>query len=324
MLAKLKLRARTLKPFWFLHNLLHWRSLRRNKPLYEQQGVSKSVFATISHRDFPEDANAQPWLDRGNGDGPPAGRDGGELPDELAALIPGWVEGGFIVLKKHFDDELVDAVVEDVDRGLADGTMKPHFRGGQVVRDSYADSEPVRRVLTDPAVGQVLNYIFGRPARLFQTLDFFTGSQQPLHSDAFHMTTQPTGFLAGGWVALEDVAADAGPVYYMPGSHRLPYVMSEDLGLTGSALSIPLKDDAYSRRVSQLADDAGLEPVEFLAEKGDMLIWHHNLLHGGRPVEREGASRRSLVAHYFADDVICYHEVTERPAILESSVPMPA
>jgi hypothetical protein len=324
VLDKLKLRARTLKPFWFAHNLLHWRTLRRNKRLYEEQGVRKSVFATISHRDFPGDGERAPWLDRSNGEGPPAQPSADDLPPELAALIPGWVESGFIVLEGHFAPELVDAVVEDVDRKLADGTVKPHFRGQEVVRDSYVESEPVRRVLTDPRVGKLLSYIFGRPARLFQTIDFFSGSQQPLHSDAFHMTTQPPGYLVGGWVALEDVAADAGPVYYMPGSHRLPYVMSEDLGLTSSALTIPLKDDAYSRRVARLADDAGLEPVEFLARKGDMLLWHHNLLHGGRPVEREGSSRRSLVAHYFAEDVICYHEVTERPAILESSVPLPA
>jgi ectoine hydroxylase len=324
MLDKLKLRARTLKPFWFIHNLLHWRTLRRNKRLYEEQGVGKSVFATISHRDFPSDAEEGPWLDRSNGEGPGSPPAGDELPPELAELIPGWVENGFIVLKQHFDPELIAAVVEDVDRQLAEGTMKPHFRGQQVVRDSYVQSEPVRRVLTDPAVGRLLNYVFGRPARLFQTIDFFAGSQQPLHSDAFHMTTQPPGYLTGGWVALEDVAADAGPVYYLPGSHRLPYVMSEDLGLASSGLSIPLKDDVYANHVQELADEAGLEPVDFLARKGDMLIWHHNLLHGGRPVEREGSTRRSLVAHYFADDVICYHEVTERPAILDTSVPLPA
>jgi hypothetical protein len=315
MLAELKLKVRTLKPFWFLYNLFHWRSLRRNKRLYEEHGVHKSVFATIAHRDFPDNGAEPPRLDRG---------ENGDVPEDLADAVASWTEGGFIVLERHFDDALVDAVVEDVERLLADGTVKPHFRGQQVVRDSFEHSEAVRRVLTDPQVGRILNFVFGRPAQLFQTIDFFAGSQQPLHSDAFHMTTQPPGYLAGGWVALEDVEPDAGPVYYLPGSHKLPYVMSEDLGLTGSPLSIPLKDEAYGRRVSQLADEAGLEPVEFVGRKGDMLIWHHNLLHGGRPVEREGSTRRSLVAHYFAEDVICYHEVTERPAILAGSVPLPA
>ena len=31
------------------------------------------------------------------------------------------------------------------------------------------------------------------------------------------------------WVALEDIDEGSGPVFYLPGSHRLPYVMTEDL-----------------------------------------------------------------------------------------------
>jgi ectoine hydroxylase len=59
-----------------------------------------------------------------------------------------------------------------------------------------------------------------------------------------------------------------------------------------------------------------IEPREFLPRKGDVLIWHANLLHGGRAIAAPGATRRSLVAHYFAKDVLCYHEVTERPAVV--------
>ena len=50
---------------------------------------------------------------------------------------------------------------------------------------------------------------------------------------------------------------------------------------------------------------------------GDVLVWHANLLHGGGPILREGATRRSMVAHYFCEEVICYHEMTQRPALLE-------
>lgn len=323
MLAELKLKLRTLKPFWWLHNLAHWRTLRANRRLYDEFGVEKSVFAPIAHRDFPTNGDRRPWLDRG-AERPPEAPSPDSLPGDIAGDVASWSEDGYLVLEGFCDAAKADEVVADVDRLLAEGVVKPHFRGQQVVRDSYRESEVVRSVLTDERLGRLLAYLFGRQAKLFQTIDFFQGSQQPLHSDAFHMTTQPTGFLIGAWLALEDVAADAGPVYYLPGSHRLPYVMSEDLGLTGSGLTIPLKDDAYGRRVAQLADESGLEPVEFLAKKGDLLLWHHNLLHGGRPVDRAGSTRRSLVAHYFAKDVVCYHEVTERPAILAGTVPLAA
>jgi len=47
-----------------------------------------------------------------------------------------------------------------------------------------------------------------------------------------------------------------------------------------------------------------------------VLIWHANLLHGGSPILRPGATRRSMVCHYFAEGVICYHEMSQRPALV--------
>jgi hypothetical protein len=47
-----------------------------------------------------------------------------------------------------------------------------------------------------------------------------------------------------------------------------------------------------------------------------MLIWHANLLHGGEPILNPTLTRKSMVIHYYAKDVVKYHEITERPAIL--------
>ena len=95
---------------------------------------------------------------------------------------------------------------------------------------------------------ELIELILGRPAGLFQTIYFRTGSQQEAHSDAFHMMTEPPGFLVGMWVALEDIDEGAGPVFYVPGSHRLPYVMTEDLDVAEPPpLLIADKGDAYVR-----------------------------------------------------------------------------
>jgi hypothetical protein len=34
------------------------------------------------------------------------------------------------------------------------------------------------------------------------------------------------------------------------------------------------------------------------------------------PVKQEGSTRKSMVAHYFAEGVICYHEISQRPALV--------
>jgi hypothetical protein len=53
-----------------------------------------------------------------------------------------------------------------------------------------------------------------------------------------------------------------------------------------------------------LHDDAqrlGHPRGSFLGKKGDVLIWHADLAHGGAPITKPGRSRRSLVAHFCAE-----------------------
>jgi hypothetical protein len=286
-------------------------------------GVSRTPFSSIAHRHVGGRSGETPWLDREDARDALSSRPLPELAGRARGGIETWVDDGFVRVDGYLSPDRADAINTDLERLIEDGVVGYHYRGRRVT-DAFRHSSPIREALTDPSLAELIAFLFGRRAWLFQTINFFEGSQQPIHSDSFHMTTEPKGFLIGAWIALEDVGPDAGPVVYYPRSHRLPYVMSEDLGLTGGLLTIPEKDEAYSRRAAELAAESELEPVEFTAAKGDLLLWHANLLHGGRPVTREGATRRSLVAHYFADDVLCYHEVTERPAVLANAVALAA
>jgi ectoine hydroxylase-related dioxygenase (phytanoyl-CoA dioxygenase family) len=55
---------------------------------------------------------------------------------------------------------------------------------------------------------------------------------------------------------------------------------------------------------------------ELIAKKGDVFIWHANLVHGGSPIKDPAITRKSMVVHYYASDVIKYHEITERPSLM--------
>ena len=62
---------------------------------------------------------------------------------------------------------------------------------------------------------------------------------------------------------------------------------------------------------------SGVGPLKFTAKAGDMSSSGTTTSPtAALEVTREGATRRSLVGHYFADDVLCYHEVTERAALM--------
>lgn len=310
--------VRRLKPAWTLYNLAHWSRLHRNAEHYRRLGIERSVFGPVAHRDLAGRGGEPPWLDR-PGAAEALGRaDLSVLPREIAAKLPGWLDDGFLVLEDFLDPERVDEINAEIERLMAEGRIDYHYRGKRVV-DAFKRSATVRGALTDPTLIGLLEFLLGRKVTLFQSINFFEGSEQRAHSDSFHMTTEPVGYLIAIWVALEDVDRDAGPVFYYPGSHRLPYVMSEDLGADGGLLLMAEgKQQRYEQRIEQEIAEAGLEPVDFLARKGDLLVWHANLLHGGRPIARPGLTRRSLVAHYFAQGVLCYHEVTERPALVSS------
>ena len=72
----------------------------------------------------------------------------------------------------------------------------------------------------------------------------------------------------------------------------------------------------YEDHIAKEIEQHHLKKEYFLAKKGDLFIWHANLLHGGEPILKKGATRKSMVVHYFAEDVIKYHELTQRPALI--------
>ena len=109
-----------------------------------------------------------------------------------------------------------------------------------------------------------------------------------------------------------DITADSGPLFYHPGSHRLPYLFSAELGIPADAArtGIEAYRNTYEPAIAALVKRNGFDTPHFLAKKGDVLIWHHNLIHGGSAVTDPHSTRKSLVCHYYADSALCYHDLT--------------
>lgn len=316
-IARTRNRLGRLRPVVAAGQMLHREQLRPTRRRYRELGMSGPWFGLVSHAEVAGRGSGVARLDRADGlaeleaDGRFAG-----LTPQLQQGLRDWPESGYLVAEGFFGRDAVAAANEEVERLAAAGTIRAHHLDPRFM-NVHRQSDAVARLAEDPRALELMDLILGRGAGLFQTIYFRQGSQQEAHSDAFHMMTEPPGFLVGMWVALEDIDEGAGPVFYVPGSHRFPYVMSEDLGVPDPPpLLIADKGDAYVRRMRELVAAAEREPVKFTAAAGDVLFWHHNLTHGGSAVTRAGATRRSLVGHYFARDVLCYHEVTERGALM--------
>ncbi|MFM7170537.1 MAG: hypothetical protein ACKOYH_06760 [Cyanobium sp.] len=56
--------------------------------------------------------------------------------------------------------------------------------------------------------------------------------------------------------------------------------------------------DEYQKHLLRLIDEHHFQPSIFLPKRGDVLIWHGALIHGGTPMANPALTRRSLVCHY--------------------------
>lgn len=318
LLQKYRGILRKFKPAYVLYNLSQSDKLKNNKALYEKYGIDKSIYSPLSHKDIKIPDTDMPWLDK------PNAKELLELntqtktfPESIQFQFHQWIDSGYVLLKNYFSEQQIDDTYKEVESLFKQQTIDYNYTGGRIM-DAFRHSEKVNAMMRDKELLRLISFLLGKETDLFQTINFFQGSQQNPHSDFIHMSTEPKGYLVGVWIALEDIDTDAGPVYYYPGSHRLPYVFNEDFETGNTSLWLgDLNYTNYELKIQELIKEHNIQPVEFTAKKGDVLIWHANLIHGGKKINRHGATRKSLVGHYFSKGVLCYHEITERPAIIE-------
>ena len=196
------------------------------------------------------------------------------------------------------------------DQAIAD--TEPYFtkKGAVRVRDAWRKSKAVRDLALLPHLHEALFAAYGRKSFAFQTLNFREGSQQELHSDMIHFSSLPERFMCGVWIALEDILPGSGPLTWYPGSHRLPPLTMREAGVEGRAARVEDYGRHFVPKFQERIAASGLPRRELLLPKGWAFVWAANLAHGGSPVTRPGATRRSLVTHCYFDEGLYYTPMT--------------
>jgi ectoine hydroxylase-related dioxygenase (phytanoyl-CoA dioxygenase family) len=105
---------------------------------------------------------------------------------------------------------------------------------------------------------------------------------------------------------MEDISAEAGPLFYYPGSHRWPVISNAMIGRRGYGSDLASAQDPFAPAWQALCDAYGAEKQVFLARKGQALIWCANLLHGGSVQTNPQRTRWSQVTHYYFENCVYY------------------
>lgn len=311
---------RSLKAVYVINNVLHAQHLKPNKALYQRFGLKKSVFSPIGSSDFKGKHHPDiPWIDQENALSQiEVQPDWDKLPAAFQAKISHFIENGFMVLENYFPQNDTDALNETVAQMLETGKANFNYTGRKIFNLFEKSALANERFFRHPELLQLLSFLLGKKVIPFQTLNFTEGSEQRAHSDSIHMSTEPQGYLIATWIALEDIQEGSGPLVYYPGSHRLPYLTTEHYDSGNTQWTIGAHSNRrYEDAIERLIQENGLQKQVFLPKRGDVLIWHANLLHGGSPILKPGATRQSMVCHYYAEGVLAYHEMSQRPAILK-------
>lgn len=304
---------RTYKLPYVVYNFFNKKKLKHNIPIYRKLGLHKRYFSSISSKDFQNLPNNERLV---HNEKLSATSFFKNLNTESQQSALDFKENGFLVLKNYISPEIANEINDEIEKLVSTGELK--FRYGGKLMFAIHHSEIIKSLGDNKNLLEFLSVLMDGQAKLFQSINFINGSQQKTHSDSIHMTTYPLGGLLGVWIALEDVDENNGALHYIPGSQKLPYFLNSDYDNEGNALKIGKKSyAAYEEFLEQKVKDLGLKKEIFRAKKGDLLIWHANILHGGEPHLDKSKTRKSLVYHYFDENSVCYHEVTQRPALFE-------
>lgn len=210
-----------------------------------------------------------------------------------AGAVTSYHMNGYMVFDTHIPHALIDRAVEDIrHRPEINGKELHH---GSRVFDGWTFSRAIRDIALWPRVNRLLRQLYGRTPKPFQTLNFPIGTEQKVHSDDLHFSSDPYSYMCGVWLALEDTDMDNGPLVYYPGSHKLPRVGMEQVAPGPGPQYMRL----YEEHMANLVREKALEPHYAILKKGQAIIWAANLLHGGSVHRDKNRTRRSQVTHYF-------------------------
>lgn len=257
------------------------------------------------------DANADhriPWFMRKNYRNDPRYT---KIDEDIKPLADQFMQDGFIVLKADISSALCDKMVSDFNNFTAINAdyFNPH-------RDEFGYLHRIINLhLALPTVFDVFSSatttlrlqdsLFGDQTSVYTTLYYERGSSQTIHRDTPYFTTRPEYSYFGTWFALEDAHEQNGCLEVIRGGHLIPEIdrtkFAEDNRKGNQIGAIdPELFDLYQNKVGELSAEWGMEKVQLPLSKGDVLIWHPQLPHGGSPILNRALTRHSIVAHTVA------------------------
>ena len=216
---------------------------------------------------------------------------------------------GYCILKNAINHDLADRIIAHFDewKNNKDNCFKCyHFNR---ITNFHMLNDDTKQLVTNEYVNQILCKLFNCQQSIYSSLFFREGTAQHFHRDTPHFYTNPINNYYGVWYALENIDEQAGPLKYYENSHLLETINGHEVCNSLFPNKSILTNDEnlkcllhYNRILEQKCEQLNLERIDEQnyknkINKGDIIIWHPNLLHGGSDIINKQLTRYSLVTH---------------------------
>ena len=133
-------------------------------------------------------------------------------------------------------------------------------------------SDSIKQCIYHEAVTDALTALDGHEQHVsWQDMFFDLSTGTIEHADTWYMDTDPPGSLVGAWFALENIDEGAGTFFVMPGSHRVPPLDKARYRI----------HEEFRKATLQFVEEHGFMSKGMPIDKGDVILWHPFLVHGG-------------------------------------------
>jgi hypothetical protein len=233
----------------------------------------------------PKDED-KPWLDRSNVSG---------ILSWLTTDQFNWVMNGVVIKKGFVPDEIISKYREVRDALPLRAWDHP---------TPYMECPELLDISTFPELVELQRSLLGVDVGLHLNLTDYLSTERKFHADTYLNPKEVGGHYLAVWIALDDISEDCGPFEYVPGSHKWP-AMSRDalFKLAPKELLHPdrwptLTQDIVGQACEDEITRRNAQVVKYLPKKGDLLVWHANLIHRGSTPTDPNAVRRAVIGHY--------------------------
>jgi phytanoyl-CoA hydroxylase len=295
----------------------------------------KRILKPLMPKKYPKefDYPTLPWIDKDESDIDAFLKNFKQkdsLPYDLGEKLKFWKKNGYVIFEKAIQHDLIDTYLSDIEELINNHSKyevlvrldKPEFsdnpirqvkdvsidvlRGKSVkVMDFHNPSVAGKKLMLHPNIIGFLAAVFDEKPIAMQSLTFLYGSQQDTHQDFAYVVSQVPSHLAASWIALEDVHENSGPLYYYEGSHKVKkFDFGNGIFFNKESAKNPVDFGNY---LDKACESLGLKKKTLLINKGDVLIWHASLVHGGEDIKKPELTRKSYVSHYSSGQAYKFH-----------------